>query len=180
MDRENEQELIREMEKLNRRVPESAKTEGEIFPGDTPAVIARSRGQGPGCFAMKWGYNGRIINARSESADILPTFRASWYERRCLLPAGYYYEWQNKTKYAIRPADKTMMLLAGLYRLTPDGPECVVLTRACTKELAYIHDRMPVMLAWDDLEEWLDPSGDPRRVMERALLKTREEACGGR
>ena len=56
----------------------STKT-GEVFPGDTAAVIASNRRLEPQPFAMEWGYHlpdgKRIINARSETAAQKPCSR---------------------------------------------------------------------------------------------------------
>ena len=36
-----------------------------------------------------------VINARSETAAALPTFRAAFQEGRCLVPADGFFEWQG-------------------------------------------------------------------------------------
>ena len=60
---------------------------------------------------MRWGYtfpNSKpVINARSETAAIKPMFKDGMKQRRCLIPATHYYEWEHRgrqsIKYAIRP-----------------------------------------------------------------------------
>ena len=101
----------------------SAKT-GEVFPGDTAAVIASNRRLVPQPFAMEWGYHlpdgKRIINARSETAAQKNMFKDGIRQRRCLIPAAHYYEWEKaggkKVKYAIEPKNSDGFYLAGIYR----------------------------------------------------------------
>src|SRR5580704_6985599 len=52
---------------------------------------------------MRWGLipywakdaliGARLINARGESIDTKPAFRAAFRQRRCLIPADGFYEW---------------------------------------------------------------------------------------
>ena len=104
-------ELSRMIDELNRKkTPEGLKTSGEIFPSDIVPVLANSRKQDVQPFAMRWGYafpNGRpIINARSETAAQKPMFKDGMRQRRCVIPASHYFEWERRgaarTKYAIR------------------------------------------------------------------------------
>lgn len=138
--------------------------QGEVCPGGAIPVVANSRSLKPTPFAMHWGYRlgGRlVINARSETADVKPLFADGMARRRCLIPAVCYYEWeqtpQGKRKHAIRPAEGDMFYMAGLYRPEPGGAACTILTRSPAPEIAFIHDRMPVILPQAALADWLDP-----------------------
>lgn len=167
------------LEEANRRsLKEGVKTSGEAFPADLLPVIAPDRNQRPGLFAMRWGYAGRdgkrIINARSETAREKPLFADGMARRRCAIPARSYFEWARNgkargTKYSIAPAGEELFYLAGLYHLTESGPEFAVLTRPPTESIAFIHDRMPVMLPGSGIGDWIDPRADADKLLPFAL-----------
>ena len=112
---------------------------------------------------MEWGYRmedgRRLINARLETAAQKPTFRDGMRSRRCLMPMSAYYEWErrgnDRVKYRISPKADGLSCLAGVYRLEEDGPRFAVLTMEAADELAFIHDRMPVLVPYAAREAWL-------------------------
>ena len=176
------EELERILEELNRKnTPKNLKTSGEIFPSDVVPVLANSRRQDVQPFAMRWGYSfpgGRpVINARAETAAEKPLFRDGMRQRRCLIPASSYFEWERrdgqKTKYAIHPAGAEMLYLAGIYHLEKhDGavvPSFAILTRSAAPEIAFIHDRMPAILPPDCARDWLKVENRADEVLRRAL-----------
>ena len=176
------EELERILEELNRKnTPKNLKTSGEIFPSDVVPVLANSRRQDVQPFAMRWGYSfpgGRpVINARAETAAEKPLVRDGMRQRRCLIPASSYFEWERrdgqKTKYAIHPAGAEMLYLAGIYHLeNHDGaiiPSFAILTRSAAPEIAFIHDRMPVILPPDCARDWLKVENRADEVLRRAL-----------
>lgn len=108
----------------------------------------------------------RMINARSETAAEKPAFRTALRQRRCLIPADGFYEWQaaagGKQPYHIRLADGGLMAFAGLYEhwKAPDGEwlhTCTILTTEANALMRPLHDRMPVILAPEHYSMWLDP-----------------------
>ena len=123
--------LIKAMES---KYPGMYKT-GEILPGDTaPAVIARSDKiiPVPAIFGFPGFSGGRLlINARAETAAEKKTFAESMKERRVILPATGFYEWDaKKTKYLFTVGDRTVFYLCGLYRIFDGQYRFVILTRA--------------------------------------------------
>lgn len=113
----------------------------------------------------------RMINARSETVGVKPSFRAAAARRRCLVPADGYYEWMtaggHKTPYYLYDADGAVLAMAGLYEIwrdhsaPADDPAallwtCTVITRAAPDALGHIHDRSPVVVPRDLRDDWLD------------------------
>lgn len=161
---------------------------GEIRPTDIAAVIARSRSGERAVFPMQWGFRVKglsspVINARLESAASKPMFKDSWLNRRCVIPASWYYEWQHiKTyegrtitsdKYAIQPRNTDVTWLAGLYRYEEyEGfrfPAFVILTRDPVGRVKDIHDRMPLILPETAIDDWISQNGKPEVIARSAL-----------
>ena len=165
---------------INRRAAvEPVKTSGDICPTDVAPVLASSQQLKPTIFWMRWGYrlaDGRhIINARSETAMEKPMFRDGMLRRRCAVPATRYYEWERaggkKTKYAIWPTGTAMFYMAGIYRLEADRPVFTILTRETAASIAFIHDRMPVILPGGLARAWIDPRNRADEFLAQAVLE---------
>lgn len=171
-------DLIRIIEEVNRRYSGAVdiRTGGEVSPGDTVPVWANSRKLIPGAFAMRWGYampDGKLMfNARSETAAEKSMFRDGMAQRRCLIPATCYFEWEKRgrerVKYAIRTANSGMIWLAGIYRNEGDRAACTILTREPAAEIAFIHNRMPVILPPEAVGDWLNIRYAPGDVLRAA------------
>ncbi len=113
----------------------------------------------------------RTINARAETVATAPAFRDAC-NRRCLVPADAFYEWQardarRKQPYAIALASHTPFGLAGLWdrwKNPADGQwleTFSIITTAANAAIAPMHDRMPVILEPKDYERWLDAPAIP-------------------
>ena len=97
--------------------------------------------------------------------DNKPAFRNAMRRRRCLLPADGFYEWQasggRRRPHFVRPRGGGPIAFAGLWEswMGPNGEEmetvCIVTTRA-NRTLSPIHDRMPVVIAPQAFDLWLD------------------------
>lgn len=170
---------------------------GNIRPTDMAAVLAPNKQGIMAIFPMIWGFTHEstskpLINCRIETADQKPLWKDSWFRRRCVIPASWYYEWgippsevgyQNaneqrkikKEKYAIQPEGAEITYLAGLYRFEEHRgiqiPMFTVLTREAVSPVSSIHDRMPLILGKDSLSEWIRPNGDPNKIAKMALTK---------
>ena len=115
------------------------------------------------------GIGSRMINARSETASGKPSFRRAFRERRCLIPADGFYEWQRtngaKQPYYIHMEDGRPFAFAGLWESWSKGGEgevrtCTILTTGANALVGEVHDRMPVILAHDAYDVWLDPASE--------------------
>ena len=162
-------------------------TDGEVRPTDIVPVIAPNSKGEQQVFPMQWGFTARdnkrtLFNARLETAGQKPTFKDAWQSHRCVIPASHYYEWEHfkspdgkiKTgdKYAIQPAGCTTTWLCGLYRIEDGYPVFVILTTEPSAELAKIHDRMPLMLPKNKINDWINPSSNPADLIQFALSDT--------
>lgn len=104
-----------------------------------------------------------LINARSEEVLHKPSFRHAVRRRRCLIPADGFYEWTGpkgkRRPFHLRPP--RLIAFAGLYERwqDPQGGELdtvTILTCASNRTVAALHDRMPVVLAPEQYDDWLD------------------------
>src|SRR6476646_8287301 len=105
-----------------------------------------------------------VINARGESVLDKPAFRNAMTRRRCLIPADGFYEWQAgepKRPYFVRAKSGAPLAFAGLWETWtgPNGEEldtAAIVTTRSTRALAAIHERMPVIVAPEAFDLWLD------------------------
>ncbi len=138
---------------------------GDITPGMTTRGIVRSKGTF-GDLALSdlfWGIVSAdrklIINARAESVTKKPMFAESIMNRRCILPAAGFYEWDaGKTKFMFKRADEKPIYLAGFYNLSENRDSFVILTTAANASMKPVHDRMPVMIDGGNVRDYLKDS----------------------
>ena len=115
------------------------------------------------------------INARAETVATQPVFRDSFSRKRCLIPADGFYEWEPKdrgrTPHFLFRADGFPMALAGLWATWKDPDTdswirtCAILTTEAAGPVSSIHHRMPVALAPEVWDPWLDRDlRDPAEV----------------
>ncbi|RMD89839.1 MAG: SOS response-associated peptidase [Alphaproteobacteria bacterium] len=130
---------------------------------------------------LRWGFIPRwyrtpadgplLINARAESIADKPAFREAVRQRRCLVPASGFYEWQkdeagNRLPWYVTRADGAPMVFAAIWQdwSPPDAPgetipSCAIVTTAASPDIAHIHHRMPVLIAPDQFGLWLGEQG---------------------
>ncbi len=132
-------------------------------------------------WAREIGTGQPLINARSETVAEKPSFRDSYRERRCLVVADGFYEWQaagrRKQPYWIGLSDRRPFGFAGLWDRwkAPDGntvESCVILTSEANEALCDLHDRMPVIVDPDHFDLWMDPDTIPWEL--EPLLRPRD------
>ena len=126
-----------------------------------------------------------LINARSETAAEKPAFRGSMRHNRCLVPASGFYEWRKmgdgpKQPYWIAPKDGGLIAFAGLWSdwASADGSQVdtgAILTTNANATLKPIHHRMPVVIAPDDFDRWLDTAHTEPRDVQDLLVPPRDD-----
>ena len=168
---------------------------GDLYPADIVPVLAPNKYGNMAVLPMAWGFTHQatpklLANCRVETADSKPLWKDSWYRRRCVIPASWYYEWgypvyeddsrnmiehcnTKKVKFAIQTEGSDITYIAGFYRYEEhDGmqvPMFTVLTREAVGSVTDIHDRMPVILDKNSLQDWIRPNRDPSTIVEKAL-----------
>ncbi|MCA1826550.1 MAG: SOS response-associated peptidase [Myxococcales bacterium] len=123
-------------------------------PTDTHWIVQPSE-KGRLLVPAVWGFKGGMINARSETAD--KRFKSA---SRVIVAADGFYEWTGprdaRQPIWFRPRDGGLLLLAGLAHVLPDGRLAfVVLTTDAAGGIARIHDRMPLIVPREKLDQWL-------------------------
>lgn len=146
-----------------------------------------------------------LINARAETLTEKTSFKTAYRQRRCLIPATGFFEWQgtdrsgsrmandihtipSKQPYHIHQPDHSLFAFAGVWEHWEHDQEtvysCAIITTAANPKIAPIHNRMPVIIAPDDYNRWLDKkttvvdiayflSADAYRTMQIIPISTR-------
>jgi len=159
-----------------------------IAPTD-PHWLLRQKAERRQLLPAKWGLvnswaqdakgAARQINARSETALKRPAFRSAFAERRCAIPADGFFEWvgakEARRPIWYHPPEGGVFLFAGLYEswLDPQTTEWqrtfTILTTEANELVAPVHDRMPVILSPDRVDDWLFVPSDGREAYAESL-----------
>jgi len=106
------------------------------------------------------------INARIETVATSPLYGPLLPDRRCVLFADGYYEWQVRSDGSKQPMwierrDGSTFAFAGLWDDAFENGElvaaCTIVTQPANPVLAALHERMPAVLATAAAGEWLTP-----------------------
>ena len=120
----------------------------------------------------------RLFNARAETVTEKPSFRSAFAKRPCVIPVDGFYEWDHrpgraKAAHYFHRGDDEPVLLAGLFEHWRDPANeavlatCAVITTTPNSDMDELHDRMPVVLAHHDVDEWLDVGNSDRALLLR-------------
>ncbi len=157
-----------------------------VAPGDEVLSVTTDREGQPRGELLRWGLvpawsatpktGLKMINARVETVAHRSAFRRAFERYRCLIIADGFYEWQEqptgpKQAFHITRGDQKPFAFAGLWSIwgPPEGPRlrtCTILTTRANPAVESLHDRMPVILAPDQEEPWLDASTPPAALDE--------------
>ena len=172
-------------------VPSDLKSNYNVAPGQLMPVITEDESGVRSLEIMKWGLvpfwakdpkiGYKLINARDETIFDKPMWRSVILKKRCLIPADGFYEWkapstakEHKQPFYIHPKQIELFSFAGVWETWKDieGLEMrtySIITSEPNKEMAQIHNRMPVILHPEDESSWLEPTHVTRDDIEPLL-----------
>jgi putative SOS response-associated peptidase YedK len=118
-----------------------------------------------------------LINARAETVAVKPVFRSAFRKRRCVLPAGGFFEWKTvagkKQGQLFSRRDGEVFAFAGLWeswtRHDHRIESVTILTTQANDLVGQVHDRMPVILEQQAARVWLDPTVNAVDVLQSLL-----------
>lgn len=171
--------------------PKDVQENFNVAPGQIMPVVTDS-GDGPSLQMMKWGLvpfwakdpkiGYRLINARDDTIFDKPMWRKVILKKRCLIPADGFYEWkklsegskERKQPFYIRPKQTDVFSFAGVWETWKDSNDqklftYSIITTEPNKEMAKVHNRMPVIVKPSDEAAWLEPSRETREEIEPFL-----------
>lgn len=116
----------------------------------------------------------RMINARAETLSEKPAFRQAYKQRRCLILADGFFEWQlkelntPKIPFYYQLKNEKPFAFAGLWESWHEKPEtelhsCTIITCSPNELIAQVHNRMPVILDKEHCWNWIDEK-DPTKL----------------
>ena len=136
-----------------------------VIPNRTHRVLRPARWGLVPQWARDVSIGNKMINARAETLASRAPFNAALERRRCLIPADGFYEWkvegERRRPFAVRPRAGGPIAFAGLWETWtgPNGEEletAAIVTTQANRALRPLHDRMPVVLAPEAYDMWLD------------------------
>ncbi|WP_100627412.1 SOS response-associated peptidase [Algoriphagus formosus] len=118
----------------------------------------------------------KLINAKAESVHQKMTFKSSFKQRRCIIPADGFYEWKKLGKKTSIPHRFTLregglFSFAGIWDEyeTVDGENqhtFLILTTEPNELVSEVHDRMPVVLTPETEKKWLNNYSSEEELLE--------------
>mgnify|MGYP003585267537 CR=1 FL=1 len=137
----------------------------EVFPTNTTIVLTGLTTPALMTWGLpKWDGPGVIINARSETALESRFFKEHLQQRRCLIKADGFFEWdKNKQKHLVKRADGLPFYMAACYDETPQRPRFVILTDEAEGSFRTLHTRVPLMIPAAYAQKYLE---DGAKVLE--------------
>lgn len=120
-----------------------------------------------------------LINARSETIAVKPSFRSSFRRRKCLVPADGFYEWKrggaSPVPHYCCLTDRKPFAFAGIWEIWmgPHGEDWLETVSLITKPAAPlmkpVHHRSPIIIDPADYDLWLRPQDPPDADIFRKL-----------
>ena len=134
---------------------------GDICPTGMAPIIEKTD-QGLKLSTCKWGYllskgKNLVITARVESVMDKSAFQNGILHHRILIPASGFYEWNHlKEKNTFAMPDATTLYIAGFCDWFENERRFVILTTVANDSMVKVHDRMPLILEKEQMEDWFN------------------------
>lgn len=134
---------------------------------------------------MKWGFanpykKGLIINARAETVRDKNLFADGIRNHRCIIPASGFYEWDAyKARFRFTVPGGKLLLLAGIFHEEQGEPHYTILTTEANDSMKPVHDRMPVMIAQEEIDSWINDNNKLADFLERPQVMLEREQDAG-
>ena len=141
----------------------------DIAPGSVQPVVLENADGVRQIEMMRWGFklpDRFLFNARSEGVETSRFWKESFRQRRCLVPADSFYEWQKvksgkKPKYEFEVVGQHPFGMAGIWASwkNPKTGEMehtfAILTGEANAVMRPVHDREPVIIEPREYGEYL-------------------------
>ena len=157
--------------------------EDDIAPGSVQPVVLENADGMRQIERMRWGFqlpDRFLFNARSEGIETSRFWKESFRQRRCLVPADSFYEWQKvtrgkKPKYEFEVVGRQPFGMAGIWAPWKNPKTGMmentfaILTGEANAVMRPIHDREPVIIDPRDYAEYLTLQERPPAHLLRIL-----------
>ncbi len=166
-----------------------------VAPGDDVLAVTTDRDGRARGELLRWGLippwtdpgaaTLKMINARAETVDRRPAYRAAFRRHRCLVIADGFYEWRRREAGPSQPfhitlAERQPFAFAGLWSVWRDGRQtvrsCAIVTTRARGAVASLHDRMPVILEPEAELVWLAPEAPAELLRELIVASEAQHA----
>ena len=151
---------------------------GEIFPSQDILVVKPNRFE-----IMRWGMKydfmkKELINGRVETIREKRLFKEAFQQRRIIIPANAYFEWEKdgskKIKRRIEIKNQEVISMAGIYNVLRIGDRlvdsAVILTQSASEGIRQVHERMPLFIPEGMEKEWLN-TDNPELLIDEIRSK---------
>jgi len=106
----------------------------------------------------RWGLRRRFANLRAET--VAQKFPGPYRNGRALVPASGFYEWRTQGKrkqpFYFQAREAPLLALAALY----ENGTFTLITTEPNATMRNIHDRMPVIIARENYQDWFAGADD--------------------